>query len=80
MSTQTEQTTSSATTSQGSHHWVMTVALPGRMAMTASGTFTPPAGWTRHDMFKAIQADVARENPELETANVMFFALEPNQL
>ncbi|MET9510060.1 hypothetical protein ABZX62_16640 [Streptomyces flavidovirens] len=80
MSTQTEQTTIPAPAPQGTHHWVMTLELPGRMAMTASGTFTPPAGWTRHDMYRAIKDDIARENPELATANVMFFALEPNQL
>ncbi|MEN8650366.1 hypothetical protein ABCR94_06930 [Streptomyces sp. 21So2-11] len=79
MSTQTEKTTTAAA-SQGSHHWVMTLELPGRMAMTASGTFTPHTGFTRHDTFKAIKDDIARQNPELATANVMFFALEPNQL
>jgi hypothetical protein len=65
---------------QGSHHWVMTVELPGLQTYSAYGTWTPPAGATRHDVFMAIKKKIATEHPELATANVMYFALEPNQL
>ncbi|MFH8891246.1 hypothetical protein ACWGHM_04400 [Streptomyces sp. NPDC054904] len=79
MSTQTEKTTAAAAP-QGSHHWVMTLELPGRAMQTTFGTWTPPQGATRHDAFMAIKANVATQQPEMERANVVFFALEPNQL
>ncbi|SEE97269.1 hypothetical protein SAMN05428954_4898 [Streptomyces sp. 2112.3] len=80
MTTQATQTTSPTAKPQGSHHWVMTVELPGRAMNTRYGTWTPPQGATRHDVFLAIKTDIARNNPEMATANVVFFALEPNQL
>ncbi|MFJ4781684.1 hypothetical protein [Streptomyces sp. NPDC088762] len=83
MSSQTTQTShsdNSAPASQGSHHWVMTLELPGRMAATQYGTFTPPPGSTRHDVFMGIRAEITRQHPELSHANVMYFALEPNAL
>ncbi|MFF3748590.1 hypothetical protein [Streptomyces kronopolitis] len=71
---------SQTTPQQGSHHWVMTVELPGRVMQTLYSTYTPPAGATRHDVFLAIKNDIARQSPEMARANVVFFALEPNQL
>ncbi|RST19342.1 hypothetical protein E2C00_08485 [Streptomyces sp. WAC05374] len=65
---------------QGSHHYVMTVELPGRAMQTLSGTWTPPQGATRHDVFSAIKADIGRQDPEMGGANVVFFSLEPNHL
>lgn len=80
MTSQTTQTASPAVTSQGSHHWVMTVELPGRAMNTRYGTWTPPQGATRHDVFTAIKTEIAQGSPEMATANVVFFSLEPNQL
>ncbi|WP_327414421.1 hypothetical protein [Streptomyces sp. NBC_01233] len=80
MSTQTSHTSSPAPAVQGSHHWVLTLELPGRAVSTQYGTYTPPVGWTRHDVFMAIKREIGEQRPELATANVMFFALEPNQL
>ncbi|MFF1476265.1 hypothetical protein ACFVYD_01525 [Streptomyces sp. NPDC058301] len=79
MSTQTEKTTT-APASQGSHHWVMTVELPGLAMQTLFGTCTPPQRATRHDVFMAIKSDIAQQDPEMARANVLFFSLEPNQL
>ncbi|MEU5688028.1 hypothetical protein DEJ48_10760 [Streptomyces venezuelae] len=78
--TETEQTTETAKPPQGSHHWVMTLDLPGRLSVTAANTCTPPQGWTRLDVYTAIREELARSNPDLARANVTFFALEPNQL
>ncbi|MFF0729934.1 hypothetical protein [Streptomyces sp. NPDC004134] len=80
MSTQTEQTASRAEPAQGSHHWVITLEIPGRLTSTYGGTYTPPPGATRSDVYQAIRGDITRQKPELARANVMFFALESNRL
>ncbi|MFD9814484.1 hypothetical protein [Streptomyces sp. NPDC059080] len=76
----TSQTTAPTVEQQGTHHWVITVELPGRAMSTLHGTYTPPAGCTRHDVFQALKNDIARQSPDMARANVVFFALEPNQL
>ncbi|MGA4867607.1 hypothetical protein ACPB9J_33780 [Streptomyces lavendulocolor] len=80
MTTQTETTTPPATQQQGTHMWVMTLDLPGRVSGTQHGTLTPPAEWTQYDAFLAIKAELCRNNPELGRANVVFFDMRPNQL
>lgn len=75
----TSQTTPTAD-QQGSHHWVMTLELPGYAATTRSGTWTPAPSTTRNDAFTAIRNEIAAQHPEMAKANVMFFAFEPNQL
>ncbi|MEU5543573.1 hypothetical protein AB0G85_14430 [Streptomyces sioyaensis] len=80
MTTQSAQTASPTVQPQGSHHWVMTVELPGRAMNTLYGTWTPPQGATRHDVFMAIKTDITQQSPEMARANVIFFSLEPNQL
>lgn len=75
----TSQTTPTAE-QQGSHHWVMTLELPGYAATTRSGTWTPPPGTTRHDAYGAIRNEIATGHPEMAKANVMFFAFELNQV
>lgn len=67
-------------TPQGSHHWVITLELPGRVSVTATNTFTPLPGWTRHDVFQAIKHEVAKDYPALADGSVVFFSLEPNRL
>lgn len=76
----TSQNVNQPVSQQGTHHWVMTVELPGRAMQTLYSTYTPPAGATRQDVFLAIKGDIARQSPEMAHANVVFFALEPNQL
>ncbi|GGR40841.1 hypothetical protein [Streptomyces netropsis] len=80
MTTQTEQSSIPAAQTQGSHHWIITLELPGRLTSSLYGTWTPPAGATRHDVFTAIKNHITSANPDLTGANTMFFALEPNQL
>ncbi|MFD3777964.1 hypothetical protein [Streptomyces sp. NPDC058612] len=75
-----QTTTTDAPAAQGSHHWVLTLELPGRSSMTQSGTYTPPAGTTRYDAFQTLRRYVAADHPEMARATTMFFALEPNQL
>jgi hypothetical protein len=67
---------------QGSHHWVLTLQVPRLTSVSGQGTWTPPPGATRQDVFEAIRAHLARQAPGmgLERANVLFFSLEPNQL
>ncbi|MFF4327252.1 hypothetical protein ACFYZT_12085 [Streptomyces sp. NPDC001591] len=65
---------------QGSYHWILTLQVPGDVMVTDSGTWNPPAGATRFDMFAAIRAYMVAQHPPLARANTMFFALEPNQL
>ncbi|GAA4910215.1 hypothetical protein ACFPM3_11315 [Streptomyces coeruleoprunus] len=65
---------------QGSHMYVLTLELPGRLSHTSSGTWTPAEGMSRYDAFKAIKSDILRQIPELTRANVTFFSIEPNQL
>jgi hypothetical protein len=80
MSSQTQQTPAPAATGQGSHHYVLTLELPGRMSSTRSGTITPAAGASRHDVFMALRNQISDQHPELSTGNVVFFSLEPNRL
>lgn len=67
-------------TEQGSHHYVLTVDLPGKTAATLHGTHTPAPGQSRQDVFLAIRREIARNNPDLERGTIIFFSLEPNQL
>jgi len=75
-----QQTPAPAPQPQGSHHWVLTLELPGRAMTTRSGTWTPPSGTTRYDVLKAIQNEIAQRDPEMARANVVFWSIEPNQL
>ncbi|MEU9703006.1 hypothetical protein [Streptomyces sp. NPDC047981] len=77
---QTVETTPAPASHQGSHHWVMTLQMPGFGSVSAHGTWTPPAGCTRSDAFLAIKDDMVRRNPQMERANVLFFSFEPNTL
>lgn len=65
---------------QGSHHWIMTLELPGRAMNTVSNTWTPGQGDTRQDVFETIRSAIVQQSPEMARANVVFFSLEPNQL
>jgi hypothetical protein len=76
----TAQTQQAAPVEQGTHHYVLTLEAPGRGSATAFGTWTPPAGSTRHDVFTAIKADMVAQSPEFARANVIFFSIEPNQI
>ncbi|MEU3772025.1 hypothetical protein AB0F11_02200 [Streptomyces sp. NPDC032472] len=80
MTAQNAQPSTATPATQGSFHWVLTLEVPGRITATQFGTWNVRPGSTRHDVFLAIRQEVAGRYPELANANVMFFALEPNQL
>ncbi|MFE6906989.1 hypothetical protein [Streptomyces erythrochromogenes] len=82
MTSQTSTTASAAVpaAAQGSHMWVLTLDMPGRGMTTSHGTVTPPAGATRHDVFRRLLDYVASEDPRMASANCVFFTLEPNRL
>ncbi|MFJ8298668.1 hypothetical protein ACIQ9R_22640 [Streptomyces sp. NPDC094447] len=73
-------TTAPTAAPQGTHHYVLTLDLPGRMATTWTGTLTPGTTDTRHDIYAFLRRHITAELPEYGRANVVFFALEPNQL
>lgn len=79
-SSQTTTTAAPAPAAQGSHHWVLTLEMPGRGMTTQFGTWTPPAGATRFDAFGALRSHIVAQHPEMASANTVFFSLEPNQL
>ncbi|MFD3544457.1 hypothetical protein ACFWUW_02365 [Streptomyces sp. NPDC058655] len=80
MITQSSHTPAPAPSEQGSHHWVLTLEIPGRAAATKFGTWTPHPGATRLDVFLAIRQKITCQYPELTNATVGFFSLESNQL
>lgn len=80
MTTQTDQTTTPTAPAQGSHHYVLTLDIPGRIAGSWFGTITPVSGATRHDVLTNLMVQIRTANPEFARPNVVFFSLEPNQL
>ncbi|MCX5304695.1 MULTISPECIES: hypothetical protein [Streptomyces] len=72
--------TAAPAAAQGSHMWVLTLDLPGRTMATRCGTSTPAVGATRYDVFLAIRSLLVADNPEMASANTVFFSLEPNRL
>ncbi|MFB7867333.1 hypothetical protein [Streptomyces sp. NPDC056069] len=82
MSETTAQPTESAPapSAQGTHHWVMTLDLPGRACVTESSTWTPSPGTTRHDAYTQIRAALVSQHPEMRQAVCVFFSLERNTL
>ncbi|MFD3944073.1 hypothetical protein [Streptomyces sp. NPDC058579] len=65
---------------QGSHHYVLTLDLPGRASGTWTGTLTPGTANTRHDLYRQLREQISASQPEFDRANVGFFSLEPNRL
>ena len=69
---------------QGTHHFILTLQSPapgGAVAMsTFSNAITPPAGWNRSQLYKALLNQVTSDNPELAGANTVFFSLERNEI
>jgi hypothetical protein len=78
--TTSQQTATPAPQPQGSHFWLMTLEIPGRFAFTSHGAYTPRPGESRQDAYEEIRAYIASQNPELERANVSFFAFDRNEV
>ncbi|MFE7807610.1 hypothetical protein ACFU51_23665 [Streptomyces sp. NPDC057430] len=80
MSSQTEHTTAPAATGQGSHHYVLTLDIPGRLSGCWLGTVTPSPTATRHDVLSDLLGQIRADKPEFARANIAFFSLESNRL
>ncbi|MFJ9799845.1 hypothetical protein [Streptomyces sp. NPDC101145] len=68
------------THTEGTHHWVITLEIPGRAAFTQDGTYTPRPGETRSGALHALLNSITEQKPHLRGANITFFSIEPNQL
>lgn len=83
MTTQTNQQTVPTQTTQHTHHWILTLQCQNRRGAMEVGTFhaqfTPPAGWTRGEIYDALVDQMIREN-DMPHPNTLYFSLEPNQL
>jgi hypothetical protein len=80
----TEQTaTTSTPTPEHTHHWILTLQCQNRRGSLEVGTFdaafTPPAGWTRSEIYKALVDQIIRDK-DMPGAQTLYFALEPNRL
>ncbi|MEV4611672.1 hypothetical protein AB0K43_03590 [Kitasatospora sp. NPDC049258] len=77
-------TTVTTAAADRTYAWIITLQAwigNGTLSVsTTDGNYTPPAGATRADAYRAIRESVTRQKPELANANTMFFSLEPNQL
>ena len=80
MSETTVESTPAPAVSQGTHHWVMTLDLPGRVCVMESSTWTPPPGTTRFDAYTEIRKYLVSKHPEMRQAMCVFFSFEPNEL
>ncbi|MFG3364700.1 hypothetical protein ACGF0K_06955 [Streptomyces sp. NPDC048156] len=69
-----------ASQTQGTHFFVLTLNKPGELTVTQEGTCTPPPGATRQDMYRLLYDAVTSQDPDLSGAAVGFFSLEPNRL
>ncbi|GAA3032423.1 hypothetical protein FHS39_002563 [Streptomyces olivoverticillatus] len=65
---------------QGTHFFLITLDVPGRMQFTSHGTYNPPEGVTRQDAYLAIRQHVVESRPEFQQANVAFFAFDRNEV
>ncbi|MEW1914641.1 hypothetical protein AB0442_40770 [Kitasatospora sp. NPDC085895] len=65
------------------HSWLITLQLKiggGFGVLTTEGTIPIAPGGSRTGAYREIRAELARQNPDLEQANVLFFSLEPDRL
>ncbi|MFE4018561.1 hypothetical protein ACFXPZ_14225 [Streptomyces sp. NPDC059101] len=69
---------------QGTHHFVLTLQQQTPGGAIALATFangcTPQPGQTRADVYADLLEAVTYQDPALKGANVIFFALERNEL
>ena len=80
MTTQTQQTAPATQTEQATHHYVLTLDMPGRASGSWRGTLTPAPGTTRQAVLTQLLDQIHTDHPEFSRANIVFFSLEPNQL
>ncbi|MEU0719325.1 hypothetical protein [Streptomyces lavendulocolor] len=62
------------------HHYVLTLDMPGRCTGTWAGALTPGSGETRQSVYQWLRQQITTAHPQYADANVLFFSLEPNRL
>ncbi|MFC5802782.1 hypothetical protein [Streptomyces formicae] len=80
-----ETTPSQPAQREATHFYILTLqgqTRPGAVYVsTFSAAITPPDGWCRAELYRAIYTDLIRTHPDLEGgAQTLFFSLERNQL
>ena len=68
---------------QGTHHFIVTRQVPATSGFgmaTWTGHITPALDATRLDTYLLLLAEFDRQSPQSIGGNVIFFALESNQL
>lgn len=60
-------------------HFVITLAAPNGLVATFSATYTPRSGMTRADVYNDLLKWAINKMGRTDV-NVVFFALEPNEL
>lgn len=83
MTTQAEENTTTASQEQHTHHYILTLQSQDRPGAIRVATFnaaiTPPAGWTRAEIYKALYNELTAVQ-QMSGAFTLFFSLEPNQI
>ncbi len=83
MTQQTSEQNTPTQTIQHTHHWILTLQHQNRRGDIEVGTFhaafTPPAGWTRSQVYAALYDQISRDK-DMPDAQTLFFSLEPNQI
>jgi hypothetical protein len=69
--------------SQGSHFWFMSLMASNVRDFSfhgRCGCWTPPEGMSRYDAFNELFRRVVEESPELRSATVVSFDIQPNTI
>ncbi|MFF3067159.1 hypothetical protein [Kitasatospora sp. NPDC057936] len=75
--------TTATPATEHTHSWLITLQFPvgnGFAIATRSGNSTFPPGSPREHAYLGIREWLARREPQLRDASVLFFSLEPYQL
>ncbi|MFD7448282.1 hypothetical protein [Kitasatospora sp. NPDC059827] len=75
--------TDTPSTVEPTHSWLITLQHPvpnGFTIATRTGSSTFPPGYPRQDAYTGIRDYLARREPLLAAADVLFFSLEPYRL
>ncbi|MEW1914182.1 hypothetical protein AB0442_38170 [Kitasatospora sp. NPDC085895] len=65
------------------YSWLITLQVKistGFGVFTTEGTIPVAPGGSRARAYRNIRAELTRQNPQLEQANVLFFSMEPDRL
>lgn len=77
------ENTAAGTATTTTYSWLISLQMPignGFRVITTDGTIPLAPGDSRNRAYHKIRAALAQQNPELASAHVLFFSLEPDQL